>query len=224
MHVFSFASTRARRKIIVAFFIAACALATPVTARAATTPSSADANFKSALEAAPVQRFALQLARDAATHFLKTGQVLALPKNLPAPLKKRAGVIVTYEKRGQIAPRGCRGTLQPQRENLASEIVFNAIAAATRDTRVKPLQSNELEKCRISLTVITQMRPLRSLAEHDAANCGIIAQRGEKIGLVLPYEGRDAATQWRWAKQKAGLRETDSAQMMEVVAARFRES
>lgn len=200
----------------------ACALASCGVARAVA-QNVGDANFKSALEAPRVQRYALQLAREAATHFLKTGAVLPTPRDVPAPLKKRAGVIVTYEKRGQVTPRGCRGTLQAARENLAAEIIFNAIAAATRDTRGKPLRLNELPQCRISLTIIFQMRPLRDLSQHDAANCGIIAQRGEKIGLVLPYEGRDAATQWRWAKQKAGLRETDSAQMLEVFAVRFRE-
>ncbi len=202
--------------------MAACATAPCGVARAAT-QNAGEANFKSALEAPRVQQYALQLARDAATLFLQNGAVLPTPRDVPAALRKRAGVIVTYEERGQIAPRGCRGTVQAARENLAAEIIFNAIAAATRDTRGKPLRLTELSQCRISLTIILSLRPLRSLQNHDAANCGIIAQRGERIGLVLPYEGRDAATQWRWAKQKAGLRETDSAQMLEVFAVRFRE-
>jgi len=178
---------------------------------------------QTALENPRAQKAALQLARRALEHFFITGKILATPRDISAALKIRAGVIATIEKRGQIQPRGCRGTLQPQYSDLASEIIANVIAAATRDKRVQPLQKSEMSACRISLTIILDLKPIQSLSQHDVKNCGLIAQSGERIGLVLPYEGKDAKTQWKWARQKAGLKESEKAQMLEVHAVRFRE-
>ena len=185
-------------------------------------PARADELQKS-LENPRVQSAALHLARQTLEHFIETGKTLSTPDDLPDALKKRAGVIVTIEKNGRVAPRGCRGTLQPARKNLAEEIIANAIAAATRDAREKPLEKDELAHCKISLTIILSIKPIQSLDQHDAVRCGLIAQRGNKIGLVLPYEGKDARTQWKWARAKAGLKDGEKAQMLEVEAVRFRE-
>ena len=183
----------------------------------------ADESPRKALTNPRVQNAALQLARTALSHFFRTGKVLPTPADLPDALKKRGAVIVTLEKKNRVAPRGCRGTLQPRYKNLGEEIIHNSIAAATRDAREKPLQQNELKVCRISLTIILEMRPIQNLSQHDVENCGLIAQRGERIGLVLPYEGKDAQTQWKWARAKAGLKENEKAQMLEVEAVRFQE-
>ena len=53
---------------------------------------------------------------------------------------------------------------------------------------------------------------------------GLIARSGAKIGIVLPFEGRDATIQEKWAKRKAGLNENAPAQLLELVAVRFRET
>ena len=178
---------------------------------------------QAALENPRAQKAALQLARNALDHWFKTGKILATPDEIPSVLKIRAGVIATIEKQGQIQPRGCRGTVQPRYANLASEIIANTIAAATRDKRVKPLQKSEMNSCRISLTIILDMKPIQSLSQHDVENCGLMAQSGARVGLVLPFEGRDAKTQWKWAREKAGLKDDEKAQMLEVHAVRFRE-
>lgn len=186
-------------------------------------PVWCDAVLKASLENPRLQTTALAIARRAlAAHFEKRPQP-PLAVDLPDVLKRRAGVIVTIEKPGRIAPRGCRGTLQPAYATLGEEIARNAIAAATRDAREKPLLQSELKQCRISLTVILAVRPIQNLSQHDVARNGLIAQRGDRIGLVLPYEGKDAATQWRWARAKAGLAQHEKAQMLEVEAVRFRE-
>jgi AMMECR1 domain-containing protein len=185
-------------------------------------PALADA-LRHSLENPRVQKAALSLARRALVAHFDNEKVLVPPADLPAALETRAGVIVTIEKKGRVAPRGCRGTLQPRYANLGEEIIRNAIAAATRDAREKPLQKNELAQCRISLTFILSIHPIQNLAQHDVARCGLIAQRGERIGLVLPYEGKDAQTQWQWARRKAGLEPHEKAQMLEVEAVRFRE-
>lgn len=175
------------------------------------------------LESAPVQKAALSLARHAMQTYLTSGKTCAPPADLPPALTRRGAVFVTVEKRGQIAPRGCRGTLQPVSRTLAEEIIRNAVAACSRDRRVPPLRAAELPRCLISLTVVLRVQPIASLAAHDAQNNGLIARSGSKVGIVLPFEGHDAAIQEKWAKRKAGLNENAPAQLLELVAVRFRE-
>ena len=187
--------------------------------------SSARANdFAAQLQTPTVQKIALDLSRRAMISFLKTGQTIAAPPNLPPALKKRAAVFVTVEKRGQITPRGCRGTLQPISRTLGEEIIRNSIAAISRDKRVSPLKLTELPHCLISLTVVLRVAPIASIANHDAEKNGLIARRGSQIGIVLPFEGRDAQIQEKWAKRKAGLNENARAELLELVAVRFREN
>ena len=181
-------------------------------------------DWASQLATPPVQNTALRLSRRAMTTFLQSGATISVPAELPPALKRRGAVFVTVEKRGQTTPRGCRGTLQPVSRSLAEEIIRNSVAACSRDRRVVPLRLNELPRCLISLTVVLSARPISSIASHDAARNGLVARRGSKIGIVLPFEGRDAATQLNWARRKAKLKEDDSAQLCELVAVRFRES
>lgn len=185
-------------------------------------PGRAD-DWAAQLEAPPVQRAALQLARRAMQTFLQSGRTIVAPADLPPALKRRGAVFVTVEKRGQIRPRGCRGTLQPSTRSLGDEIIRNAVAACSRDSRVPPLRLAELPRCLISLTVVLRVQPIASLDTHDPQNNGLIARSGSRIGIVLPYEGHDSPTQARWAKRKAGLSESAPAQLLELVAVRFRE-
>lgn len=179
------------------------------------------------LRASQVQKSALKLSRRAVTQFLQNGSTLRLSPEilatLPPALRHRAGVFVTIEKRGQITPRGCRGTLQPITSNLAEEIVRNSIAACLRDAHQPKLRRDELPQTLISLTIVVKVQPISSIARHDAANNGLIAQSGSSIGVVLPYEGHDAPTQLIWAKRKAGLPPNAAAQLSELFAVRFRE-
>lgn len=185
-------------------------------------PCRAD-DWAAQLATPSVQNVALRLSRRAMQTFLKSGATISVPAALPPALKRRGAVFVTVEKRGETMPRGCRGTLQPVSRSLAEEIVRNSIAACSRDRRVAPLRLAELPRCLISLTVVLSARPISSIAQHDAQHNGLVARRGSKIGIVLPYEGRDAATQLQWARRKAGLKENASAQLYELVAVRFRE-
>jgi AMMECR1 domain-containing protein len=191
---------------------------------AAVSLPAAAQNEDAALRDAGVQRIELKLARGALESYFKTGRLPALPPGLPPVLRRRYAVIVTLEKAGRVAPRGCRGTLTPAYASLAREIQENALAAALRDKRVSPLRPQELPLCRISLTVVQRLEPLQSLAGHDASGCGLVAQSGTAIGIVLPYEGHDAQTQWDWARRKAGLSPQQPAHMLELIAVRCREA
>ena len=56
----------------------------------------------------------------------KAGQALAIPPEL---LNRRAGVFVTLHLDGRL--RGCIGTIEPQAESIAAEIIRNAVLSAS---------------------------------------------------------------------------------------------
>jgi AMMECR1 domain-containing protein len=178
----------------------------------------------SELQAPAVQRAALHLAREAIRRYLADKSIAPVPADCPVALRRRFGVFVTIEKEGRIAPRGCRGTLQPSQDSLADEIVHNAIAACSRDRAEPPLLAEELPHCLISLTVVWKTEAIANINQHDAQHNGLIARQGSRIGIVLPYEGHDANTQLLWAKRKAGLADTADVQLEELYAIRFRDN
>ena len=198
-------------------------VAFPATAQTLRAPDAPDNTWTQQLRSPQVQRAALSLSRRAVAQFLQNGSTLRVPQNIPAALKRRAGVFVTVEKHGQITPRGCRGTLQPITNTLAQEIVRNSVAACIRDATQPKLRRDELAQCRISLTVVIRVQPISSIAQHNANRNGLIAQNGSRIGVVLPYEGHDAQTQLAWARRKAAIKTNESAQLSELFAVRFRE-
>ena len=52
------------------------------------------------------------------------------PKELTPEMKEQAGVFVCIKKFGEL--RGCIGTFEPCQDNVAEEIVANAISTATQ--------------------------------------------------------------------------------------------
>jgi len=87
--------------------------------------------------------FYTSLAKSAIENYVEKKEVIKIPENLPKEfLNKKSGTFVTIEKKGQL--RGCIGTYLPVRENIAEEIIHNAISAATEDHRFGPVQKQEL--------------------------------------------------------------------------------
>jgi len=83
------------------------------------------------------------LTKSAVENYVKEKRIINLPENLPEEfLKKKSGIFVTIKKGGQL--RGCIGTYLPTKENIAKEIISNAIAAAAEDYRFGPIQEEEL--------------------------------------------------------------------------------
>ncbi|UQZ91046.1 AmmeMemoRadiSam system protein A [Deltaproteobacteria bacterium Smac51] len=103
--------------------------------------------------------------------------------------------------------RGCIGTILPVRENLGEEIMANAVSAATRDPRFKPMVSDELGGVTFSVDVLSQPEPVSSLAELDPAYWGVIVEKDGRRGLLLPdLEGVDTVeAQLSIAAGKAGI-------------------
>jgi MEMO1 family protein len=147
------------------------------------------------------------LARDAVeTYVLQGTQMDSSPANAEL-LSARAGCFVSLKTHnGQL--RGCIGTIEPSRKNLAEEIIANAINAATRDPRFSPVSAEELADLRYSVDVLSEPEPATP-ADLDPAVYGVIVEdeSGSHRGLLLPdLEGVDSVTkQVEIAARKAGI-------------------
>lgn len=120
-------------------------------------------------------------------------------------LRIKQGVFCSIHKDGRL--RGCIGTIGPTKENIAQEIVANAISAATRDPRFDPIQKHELAKLSYSVDVLSKPEKIDSRDQLDVKRYGVIVTHNEKRGLLLPnLDGVDTVSeQIAIAKQKAGI-------------------
>ncbi|HHW95105.1 MAG TPA: AmmeMemoRadiSam system protein A [Mogibacterium sp.] len=153
----------------------------------------------------------ISLARHTIEEYVNKGIQPGLPENLPGEMiQKRAATFVSLHRNGQL--RGCIGTLAPCRNSVASEIQYNAIAAATKDPRFRPLQPDELEDLEISVDVLLPAEKINSPEELDPKKYGVIVTSGYKRGVLLPnLEGIDTAEkQVAIACDKAGIRENEN--------------
>jgi AmmeMemoRadiSam system protein A len=136
-------------------------------------------------------------------------------------MKERAGVFVSIKKDGQL--RGCIGTFEPSRPNIAEEIIGNAISAATRDPRFLPIAPDELEHLSFSVDVLTPPEPAE-FGDLDPKKYGVIAECGWKRGLLLPdLEGVDTAKdQVSICCQKAGISPGEPVKLSRFQVKRYR--
>ena len=148
----------------------------------------------------------VKLAKDTVELYIREGKVLQRPDDDVAPeMKERAGVFVCLKIRGML--RGCIGTFEPQEPDVASEVIRNAVSAATCDPRFSCVRQDELSNIEYSIDVLTPPEHIRDSKELDPRRYGVIVQAGRKRGLLLPdLEGVDTIEeQVGIASQKAGI-------------------
>lgn len=148
----------------------------------------------------------VSLARTTLEHYVKTGEQILPSPDLPAEmLEKRAGVFVSLKIRGML--RGCIGTISAVHENIAQEIINNAISSGTLDPRFHPVAENELGELVYSVDVLSPPEPITDKHQLDVNKYGVIVTLGRKRGLLLPMlEGVDTVDeQISIALQKAGI-------------------
>ncbi|HHE47922.1 MAG TPA: AmmeMemoRadiSam system protein A [Candidatus Acetothermia bacterium] len=145
------------------------------------------------------------LARRAIEEYVRSRRVIDPPEGLPPELRsRRAGAFVSLKKGGEL--RGCIGTFLPTEDNLAEEIIQNAIRAATQDPRFPPVRPEELPQLSVSVDVLSPPEPATT-SDLDPKRYGVIVESGWRRGLLLPdLPGVDTVEeQLRIAKLKAGL-------------------
>jgi AmmeMemoRadiSam system protein A len=102
------------------------------------------------------------------------------------------------EKRGTFVTltiddglRGCIGNISPQ-ESLLDGVKANAINAAFRDPRFRPLSGKEWEKVKIEISILTDPKPLdysnrKDLLENmRPGTAGVILKKGYNQSTFLP--------------------------------------
>ena len=152
----------------------------------------------------------VRLALAAVESWVRDRMVLPVPAGLPSEMmKRRAGTFVSLHKNGQL--RGCIGTIIATRDNIAQEVISNAISACSRDPRFSPVTTGELSALEISVDVLGDTEPVASTAELDVKRYGVIVSCGRKRGLLLPnLDGVDTVEdQIDIARRKGGIGEDD---------------
>jgi len=144
------------------------------------------------------------LAKRAVEDYVRNGAVTAAEPATPE-MSERAGVFVSIHKRGQL--RGCIGTFEPTQADVAHETVSNAISAATRDPRFRPVGVRELEDLDYSVDILTRPEPVQDVSRLDAQRYGVIVESGWRRGLLLPaLDGVDSPEQQiEICRMKAGI-------------------
>lgn len=165
------------------------------------------------------------LARQTVEVFVRSGDVLDPPGRSSVLLESWAPCFVSLKTiDGDL--RGCIGTIEPERETLAQEIVANAISAATRDPRFEPVTMDELPNLRYSVDVLLPAEEAL-MGELDPAVYGVIVEdkSGTRRGLLLPdIPGIDEAEQQvRIAARKAGIPPGAPLKLLRFKVERFEE-
>ena len=162
----------------------------------------------------------VKLARRSLESYVLRKETIEVPKGLPAEMySKQAGVFVSIHKQGSL--RGCIGTILPTEDNVAAEIIQNAISASSFDPRFDPITADELKYLEINVDVLGEPEDIDSPSQLDVKRYGVIVSSGGKRGLLLPdLEGVDTVEdQIDIARRKAGIRpgERLKLQRFEVV-------
>ena len=148
-----------------------------------------------------------KLAKQTVETYIKDGKTIKPPEDLPKEMfLKKAGVFVSLKKDKKL--RGCIGTFVPTQENLALEIIQNAISAATKDLRFHPVTKKEFKDLSYSIDVLSKPEPVNDIKQLNPKKYGIIiANQFGYRGLLLPdLDDVDSVeTQLRIACDKAGI-------------------
>lgn len=147
----------------------------------------------------------VRLARESLEHYVKEGEYIKVPAYVTEDiLDQRRGTFVSLKVDGEL--RGCIGTIFPGTENLAHEIIRNAVEAGEKDPRFYPVVEEELKDIEYSVDVL--MPPEKaSKDELDPKKFGVIVRKGSRAGLLLPdLDGVDRIDeQLEIALKKAGI-------------------
>jgi AmmeMemoRadiSam system protein A len=141
-------------------------------------------------------------------------------------LSQRSACFVCIKTEGREL-RGCVGTVEPEHDSLAEEVVDNAIKAATRDPRFRPVSAEELSLLRYSVDVLGALEPT-TLEDLDPSVFGVVVTNdsGTRRGLLLPnIDGiRTADQQVGVAARKAGIAPRETVKLFRFRTRRFQES
>lgn len=146
------------------------------------------------------------LARQAIQTYVGERRVARPPAGLAPEVQDRAALFVTLlTPAGEL--RGCIGSLEPTTDNLATETIDRAIAAASADPRFAPVTLDEVPGLTIEVSILTPPEAVDSVDALDPRRYGVVVEDGGRRGVLLPALAGidDAHRQVEVARRKAGI-------------------
>lgn len=135
----------------------------------------------------------LKIAREAVAAAAR-GEPYAPHVEAPA-LKEIGAAFVTLKRQGEL--RGCIGTVEAH-EPLGENVANMARAAACQDPRFPPVQPAEVPDLTIEISVMSAPEPVASVEEIEVGTHGLIAELGQRRGLLLPQ----VPLEWGWTREE----------------------
>ncbi|MFN4336491.1 MAG: TIGR00296 family protein [Candidatus Nitrosocaldus sp.] len=167
----------------------------------------------------------IRLARNALEHYLKHGKMIDVDEHIRSRYSMKAGVFVTineligrssndsaihgksiyidYAKEVREELRGCIGFPLPSRE-LCYSVIDAAVAAATNDPRFKPVNSSELDRITLELSILTEPELIKVRDPREYKDKIKVGRDGLMIvwsygsGLLLPQ----VAVEYGWDEER----------------------
>jgi AmmeMemoRadiSam system protein B/AmmeMemoRadiSam system protein A len=102
---------------------------------------------------------------------------------ITAPMRVPGGAFVTLHKGGRMC--GCRGQIYPSTP-LYRTVMIQTVQSALYDRRFRPTRADELPALHLTISVLTQPRPVASAKEIVLGKHGIILRKGQRSALYLP--------------------------------------
>jgi AmmeMemoRadiSam system protein A len=163
----------------------------------------------------------VELAKETVESYIREGKT-PKPRDLTPEMREQAGVFVSLHKHGQL--RGCIGTFEPTKDNVAEEIIASAISSSTRDPRFPPVTTSELDDLEYSVDILTKPEPVTNISQLDHTKYGVIVESGWKKGLLLPdLEGVDSVEeQIAICRLKAGISASEPVKLYRFQVRRFK--
>lgn len=132
-----------------------------------------------------------------------------VPNHVPPVLLEYGAAFITIKYEGKL--RGCMGSIYPTKP-LILDIIDNTINAAFQDPRFIPLTMEELEKIKISISILSSIERIKFKDERDLLSkiypYGIIISERERRAVYLPVVWEqlpDREVFLNSLKEKAGL-------------------
>jgi AmmeMemoRadiSam system protein A len=126
-------------------------------------------------------------------------------------LQEPGATFVTLRQAGEL--RGCIGSLEARRP-LVEDVKANAVSAAFRDPRFRPLELPEFDSTRVEVSLLSLLEPVesrdeqRALAQLEPGLHGVTFEYGYHRSTFLPQVWDDLPDVHEFIahlKQKAGL-------------------
>jgi len=168
-----------------------------------------------------------QLASYSIEKYINEGRIPDVPQGLPEyVLKNRSGVFVSIHK-NDTSLRGCIGTIYPQCDSIAEEIMRNAISAATLDDRFSPIVLSEIKDLNFSIDLLGKPEIVSSISMLDPKKYGIIVSTADgRQGVLLPdIEGVNSVhEQIKICLQKGGILPKEQITVERFKVERYRQN